>query len=110
MNSTVHIELSEEETNEFRSMSRKEQKSFMETANKRREQLMLKTAVLCSLLVESFDALEYFKMTRYKTKQSVNNAKKHLEKYIDDVYGNNKNESDSTDYIAQKSKEIDKIL
>lgn len=108
--SELHIELTPEELQEFSNMSVQEKKEFMESADNRRKQLMLKTVVLTSVLVESFDELEYFKMTRYKTKHSVKNAKKHLEKYINDVYNVNVEEELGTEYISQISKEIDKLL
>jgi len=104
------MELTPEETEEFRGMNRAEQKAFMETANKRREQLMLKTTVLATLLVESFEELEYFKMTKYKLKQSTNNTKRMLLKYMTEVYDINTQEAESTEYISRVSKQIDKLL
>ena len=108
--SKLNIELTPEEAEEFRNMNLEEQKAFMETANKRREQLMLKTTVLSTLLVEAFDELEYFKMTRYKLKQSANNTRRMLLKYMKEVYDINTEESESTEYIARVSKQIDKLL
>ena len=108
--SDIRIKLTKEEKEEFALLTKEEQNQFMETASKRRQQLMVKTIVLTTILIESFDDLIEFDSFRHKLKNLANNYSKELNKYIDDVFDINEERGLSTDYIAKITAEIDKLL
>jgi hypothetical protein len=104
------LKLSKQEMEEFDALSIEEQDKYLATANEIRKQLMLKTVVLSNILIESFDTLESFGLMRMSLKHSAQKTKRLLEDYINQIYDVKEEESESIDYIAKVSKEIDKLL
>lgn len=108
--STIKIHLTEEEKQEFAKLPKEEQDKFMEAAMAAREGLMVKTAVLSMLLIESFDSLKEFGLQRQRLKNLGNQYNKELERYINTIFDNAEQKGSAADYVAEMSSKIDELF
>jgi hypothetical protein len=108
--SKISIHLTEEEKAEFAKLPKEEQEKFMETAMVARETLMVKTAVLSMLLIESFDSLKEFGLQRQKLKNLGNRYNEELEKYVNIIFDNAEQKGNAADYVAEMSSKINKLF
>lgn len=108
--SSIKVNLTEEEKKEFAKLTEQEQQQFLDDALAMRHTLMVKTAVLSMLLIESFDDLKEFGLQRQRLKNLGNQYNKELEKYISIIFDNAEEKGAAADYVAEMSGKIDNLF
>lgn len=106
--SDIRLSMTDEEAEEFSNLSEEQKDKFFESVKLRKQELMLKTAVASMFLVECFDELEQLGVLRNKLKQTGKAFNKHIEKFVEDIFNNNEENSDSTEYINEMIKRFHK--
>lgn len=107
---SIRIKMTQQEAEEFDKLSEEDKQKFFEGVNLRRKHLMLKTAVASMFLVECFDELEEIGMLRHKLKQSGSKFNVELDKYIDQIFAINEDNSDSTEYLNVMIKRFNEVF
>lgn len=72
--------------------------------------LLIRTVLLSTLLIETFDELEEQLDYTHKLKLKGNQFKQELEKYCNQVFDNCKESNLSTQYISDISAKLDNII
>lgn len=106
----IRIKMTEEEAAEFEKLDEQQQQDFFEGVKKRREQLMLKTAVASMFLVECFDELETLGVQKHKLRQLGNQYNTHLVKFMDKIFDINEDDNEGTEYLNKQIAEMHKLF
>lgn len=106
----IRIKMTEKEQAEFQNMSNEDQQKFFENVKKRRESLMLKTAVASAFLIECFDELEEVGMLKHQLKQSGKQFSSKLEKYVNDIFDVSEEDIEGANYIEKGVLEFHKLF
>jgi len=108
--SHIRVNLSKEEKEEFAKLTEQEQKQFLDDALAMRHTLMVKTAVVSMILIESFDDLKEFGLQRQRLKNLGNQYNKELEKYINAIFDSTEEKGNAADYVALMSGKVDNLF
>ena len=106
----MKIKMTEQDKALFEAMSKEDQDKFLNEKDEQRKNLMLKSVILTTLLIENLDDLEEFGLYREKLKVKGKPFKHQLLVYIKQVWGIEDDLNEGTDYILQISKKIDEML
>lgn len=106
----MKLKMTKEDKDIFDALTEDLKEVFLKEKDEERKNLMLKSVILTTLLIENLDALEEFGLFREKLKIKGKPFKHQLLLYINQIWGIKEDLNEGTDYILQISKKIDELL
>lgn len=106
----MRINMNKKDKEAYDKLSEDEQQVILQNHHAHMQGLLLKTALLSQLTIETFDELENYDMYRHELKRDGKKFSRTLDKYMTDVFKVDEDSSLSANYVHKVSEAFDKIL
>lgn len=106
----MKLKLPKEKQEIFDKLDESLREKFLAEVDEERQNLMLKSITLTTLLLESFDDLEEFGMFRAKLKEKGKMFRHQAVLYVKQVWGVEEDLNEGADYLVKMSQKIDDLF